>query len=60
MIINNNDNNNIIDYKYREEVPEAAPEQHGCDKVDCSEESGYEDAENCGSVKKWKCNSVKE
>jgi len=31
--------------EHREEVPEAAPEQHGCDKVDCSEESGYEDAQ---------------
>ena len=51
---------NDIGDKYREQIPKAAPEQHGCDKVDCSEETGYEDPESCGSVKKWKCNSVKE
>ena len=31
--------------KYRQQVPEAAPEKHGGDKVGGSEEAGEEDAE---------------
>ena len=48
----------IVDKKYREEIPEAAPEQHWCNKVGGSEEAGDEDAENWESVKVLKRESV--
>ena len=32
--------------KYRQQVPETAPQKHGGDKVGGSEEAGDEDAEN--------------
>ena len=41
----------LLDEKYREEIPEAAPEQNWCNKEGCSEEAGDEDAENWESVK---------
>ena len=49
----------IVDKKYREEIPEAAPEKHRCNKVGGSEEAGDEDAENWESVKVWVLERVK-
>ena len=38
--------NNNLDDEHCEEVPEAAPQDHRCNKVGGSEEAGDEDSEN--------------
>ena len=43
---NKNKNRNNLDDEHCEEVPEAAPQDHRCNKVGGGEEAGDEDSEN--------------